>query len=653
MSVVSYETQGKYGLIRLNNPPVNALSQALRQGIIEAVEKAQVDDCEVILLLCEGRTFIAGSDISEFGKPPLEPSLPKVCQTLETSAKPVIALLHGTALGGGFEVALSCHYRIALDTTQVGLPEVKLGLIPGSGGTQRVPRLAGVKAALDLITSGDAIAADKALSIQLVDHVVKGDLLVAAMVHIDQLINQDYKFTAVGSREACCEEDSTALLDQYRKTLSKRKRGQQAPQYIVDSIEDSLILNLQDGLAAERKRFVACRESEQSAAMRHVFFAERNCARVKGLDRNTTHRDIQQVAVIGGGTMGAGIAICFLDAGFQVILLEINAEALDAGISRIHKHYARMQDKGRIGSENAKRILSGLTGTFDYQDLSESDLVIEAVFENLEVKQEVFKKLESVCKPGAVLATNTSYQNVNEIAKVTARPQDVVGMHFFSPANIMRLLEIVRADATADDVLVTMLALAKRIGKISVVAGVCYGFIGNRMLRAYTREAQQCLLQGATPEQIDRVMEDFGMAMGPLAVGDLAGLDIGYKARQALIGEDKDNPQDFCIADTLAKMGRLGQKAGSGYYRYEAGSRQRNIDPEVQTIIESQSQQYGVTRKPIGEQTILERLLGALISEGEALLNEGIAQRASDIDLVYIHGYGFPAYRGGPMFFNQ
>ncbi len=651
MSVVSYQLEGDIGVIRLNNPPVNALSHALRMGIQDAVTQAQNDASLALVLICEGRTFIAGADISEFGQAPMLPSLPELLNIVEASQKPIIAAIHGTALGGGLETALACHYRCALSTAQVGLPEVKLGLLPGAGGTQRVPRLAGIKAALDLITSGAPITADKALNIGLIDKVVEGDLLTAALDFAQEVIEQGAELKKVSDLVVNKAGASTEFFAEYRASLSKRFRGQEAPQRIVECIEAALNTPFDEGMKVERRLFAECMQSSQSAALRHIFFAERLSSKIKDLPKETRLKDIKRVGIIGGGLMGGGIAMNFVNVGIPVTLLEINDEALQRGQALIAKNYAMTVSKGKLTAELAAQRQDMITGTTEYNDFADMDLVIEAVFENLDIKKQVFSQLDKVCKQGAILASNTSYQDVNLIAQSTSRPQDVIGLHFFSPANVMKLLEIVRGDKTSDEALATSMAIAKTIKKVPALSRVCYGFIGNRMLRQYAREAQLCLLEGSTPQNIDTVMQNFGMAMGPLAVGDLAGIDIGYKAREGLSDQEKGDVRTYCIADALYEMGRLGQKTGAGYYKYDPDTRQRIVDPIVLEVIEAQAKKRGVERKVINDETILDRLTFALINEGFKILEEGIAQRPSDIDVVYAFGYGFPAFRGGPMFY--
>lgn len=649
MSVVNYQVENGIGIIRVNNPPVNALSQALRIGIQDAIKTAQTDDSKAVVIFCEGRTFIAGADITEFGKPPMSPGLPQVVEEIEQSAKPVVAALHGTALGGGLEVALGSHYRVALASAKVGLPEVKLGLLPGAGGTQRTPRLAGVKAALDLMTSGNPIGAAKAQAINLVDEIVEGDLLAGAIAFAQKLVETNAPIKRSGELQVEDGDNNVEFFDGYRKTLARRAKGQIAPQHIVSCVEAAANKPLKEGLQVERDLFMECISSPQSAAMRHMFFAEREAARVKDLPKDTALREIKSVGIIGGGTMGGGIAMNFANVGIPVKLLEISDEGLKRGLGIIEKNYAISAKKGKLTEAQMQQCLSLVEGTTNYDDLGDVDLVIEAVFENINIKKDVFTKLDEVCKPGAILATNTSYQDVDQIAAVTQRPQDVIGLHFFSPANVMKLLEIVRGEKTADDVIATCMKAAKTIRKVPVLARVCYGFIGNRMLQPYFREAQLCLIEGSTPEQIDTVMENFGMAMGPIAVSDLAGIDIGYKARETLSDEEKGPAKTFCVSDALVEMGRLGQKSGAGFYTYDPQTRKRMNDTKVMDIVTAQAKAQGIERREIGEEELLNRMTFGLINEGAKVLEEGIAQRPSDIDVVYIYGYGYPVSRGGPM----
>ncbi len=650
-NVVQYELQDNIGVISVNNPPVNALAQVVREGILNAVIAAQDDASEAIVLRCEGRTFIAGADITEFGKPPKDPWLPEVLSAIENSSKPVVAAIHGTALGGGFEVALACHYRCALASAKVGLPEVNLGLLPGAGGTQRVPRVAGVPAALDMITTGKPVAAPKAKDMGLIDEVVAGDDLAAAAVqYAKDLVASGAPLKRIRDISIDPSTIEPGFFDQARQRLAKRARGQIAPDRIVTCIEAAVNLPMDEGLQKERELFQELVQSPESAAMRHVFFAERQAAKIKDLSKDTPKRDINKVAIIGGGTMGGGIAMCFANVDIPVVMVEVDDEALQRGLGIVKKNYGITVSKGKMSEAQMESRLQLISGTTDYSDINDVDLVIEAVFENLDLKKDIFAKLDQTCKPGAILATNTSYQDVNAIAAATSRPQDVLGMHFFSPANVMKLLEVVRGDATADDALATAMQIGKKIGKVCVMSRVCYGFIGNRMLGGYGREAQMLLLDGCTPTQVDSALEDFGMAMGPLAMGDLAGLDVGYKARQART-DLPDDPRLYRMGTVLVEMGRHGQKTGSGFYQYDPQTRARQADPEVESLIQEEAEKLGVERREISDEEILERCFYPLINEGALILEEGIAQRPSDIDVVYVYGYAFPAAKGGPMFY--
>lgn len=645
--VVKYVLDGNIGVVSIDYPPVNALSQSVRQGVHAAISKAQTDASEAIVIICDGRTFIAGADITEFGKPPQEPFLPDLLNVIEDSTKPVVAAIHGTALGGGFETTLASHYRCALASAMIGLPEVKLGLLPGAGGTQRTPRLGGVQAALDLMTGGNPIAATAALELGLIDKIIDGDLRDGAIAWARELVQQGVPPRKTS--ELPVPDFDAKIFDGYRTTLAKRARGQLAPQKIVDCVEAATRLPFKSGLDVERKLFMECMRSAQSAALRHLFFAEREAAKIEGLAKSTPQRAVDSVGIIGGGTMGGGIAMSFANAGIPVTLIEISAEALARGLSIVDKNYAGGVKRGKLSEEKAAKCRAFICGSTDYASLADADLVIEAVFEDPELKKDIFARLDKACKPGAILATNTSYQDVNAIAAATKRPQDVIGLHFFSPANIMKLLEVVRAEKTADDVLATCMSLAKRIRKVPVMSGVCYGFIGNRMLQPYFREAQLCLIEGATPAQVDTAMEQWGMAMGPIRVADLAGIDVGYKARQALPESERGDPRAFRVADVLAEAGRLGQKSGAGFYLYNPETRRHESDPAVLRIIEHEAAAFGVERRDIADEEIVDRLVYALVNEGMRIVDEGIAQRPGDIDVVYVYGYGFPAWRGGPM----
>ncbi len=647
--MVTLERRGDIDIVTIDNPPVNAFSHAVRASLMKVILAADAGDSRSIVLRCAGRTYVAGADITEFGKPPKDPGLPELLDCIENCSKPVVAALHGTALGGGLESAIASHYRIATHDARLGFPEVLLGLLPGAGGTQRTPRLMGVETALNFIVTGKPISADAALASGLIDRIAEGDLLDAALAYAQELVDSNAAPRRASILPIEVEGLAEDFFEQARAAIGRKTRGLPAPQRIVDCIERATKVGFEQGSTFEREKFVELMNSSESAGLRHVFFAERQASKIEGIDRNTPLRPVNSVGIIGAGTMGGGIAMNFANAGIEVVLLELNQEALDRGIGICRKNYQRSAAKGRFTQEQVEQFMGRINGTTAYDDLAEVDLVIEAVFEDPQIKYDVFRKLDAVCKPGAILASNTSYQDIDAIAAVTSRPQDVLGMHFFSPANVMKLLEVVRGEKTADDVLATVMKLAKRIRKVAALSRVCYGFIGNRMLGGYFREAQMLLLEGATPSQVDSAMQSFGMAMGPLAVGDLAGLDVGYKARQAL-PDRPDHPATH-IADQLVEMGRMGQKTGAGYYRYDPETRKRMDDPEVETMIQAEAERLGIEPRTISDEEIVARVIYPLINEGARILEEGIAQRASDIDIVYIYGYGFPAHRGGPMFY--
>ena len=647
--IVTLERRGDIEIITIDNPPVNVFSHAVRAALLDAFVEADASASRAIVLHCAGRTYVAGADITEFGKPPKEPLLPDLLNRIENCSKPVIAALHGTALGGGLESAITSHYRIAVPDARLGFPEVLLGLLPGAGGTQRVPRLMGVEAALDFMIAGKAIGADTALESGLIDRIAEGNLLDAALAYAQELVDNGAAPRCSSKLPVDLDGVAENFFEQKRAAVARKTRGLPAPQHIIDCVEAATKFDFQRGSAFEREKFAKLMNSPESAGLRHVFFAERQASKIEDVARNTPLRPVNSVGIIGAGTMGGGIAMNFANAGIAVILLELDTEALDRGIEICRKNYQRSAAKGRFTPEQVEQFMGLISGTTSYKDLTGVDLVIEAVFEDPQIKYEVFRKLDAVCKPGAILASNTSYQDIDAIAAVTSRAQDVLGMHFFSPANVMKLLEVVRAEKTADDVLATVMKLAKKIRKVAVLSRVGYGFIGNRMLGGYFREAQMLLLEGATPSQVDSAMQSFGMAMGPLAVGDLAGLDVGYKARQAL-PDRPDHPATH-VADQLVEMGRLGQKTGAGYYRYDPETRKRLADPEVEALIRTEAGRLAIEPRTFSDEEIVARVIYPLINEGARVLEEGIAQRAGDIDIVYIYGYGFPAHRGGPMFY--
>ena len=647
-----FEKRGDVGIIWINNPPVNAISVGVREAIIDGVTKlAQDPELKVGILACEGRTFMAGADITEFGKPPLSPSLHDAIKAVENSAKPIVAAIHGTAFGGGLEVALACHYRVAIASAKVGLPEVKLGLLPGAGGTQRLPRLIGVEAALGMIVSGDPTPATQAAKAGVIDKLIEGDLLEGAVAYAKDLVARKAPLRKVRDINVDAGKVPAGFFEEARKRIAKEKKTLFAPQRIVDALE-AATLPFEQGMARERELFIQCAQNSQSKALQHVFFAERKAANVPNLDKSVTKRDIKSVAIIGAGTMGGGIAMNFLNVGIPVTLLEMKQEALDRGVAVIRKNYENTASKGKLTLQQVEQRMGLLKPTLSYEDLTQADLIIEAVFETMAIKKDVFGKLDKAAKKGAILASNTSYLSIDEIADSTSRPSDVVGMHFFSPANVMRLLEIVRGAKTAQDVLMTVVDVAKRINKVGVVCGNRDGFIGNRMLGGYSYQASLMVLEGAMPEQVDAALRNFGMPMGVLQMGDLAGLDVGYKSRK-----DRD-PASFDgrvsrSADLLVEMGRMGQKTQAGYYDYAPGDRTPRPSAVVADIIEKVSKEYGIARRKFTDEEIVERCFLALMNVGCEVLSEGVAYRSSDIDIVYLYGYGFPAYRGGPMFWAE
>jgi len=647
--IVGFSKEGNIGLITVNNPPVNALSQAVRAGIRSGIEKGIADsDIAAMIIICDGRTFIAGADIREFGKAPRAPYLPDVCQFIEDSPKPVIAAIHGTALGGGLEIPLSCHFRIAVATAKVGLPEVKLGLLPGAGGTQRLPRVAGVQVALEMITSGTPIAAAKAKAVGILDEIVEGDLKAAAMAYAKKVVDEKLPIRRMSSLVA--KADSPGLFDDFAKSIARKSRGFIAPFKCIEAVKAATELPFPEGMKRERAIFMELQASDQSKAQRHVFFAEREVVRIPGLPDDQPTREIKSVGILGAGTMGSGIAMCFANAGIPVMLLDIKQEFIDKGMAVIGKNYANTVAKRKLKQEVMNKRISLIKPTLAYEDLKDVDLVIEAVFEDMAIKREVFAKLDEVCKPGVILATNTSYLNVNDIAAITKRPQDVMGMHFFSPANVMRLLENVRGAKTSPDVYATAMKVGKTIGKVPVLVGVCDGFVGNRMLAKRTRECGFMLEEGALPWQIDKVIYNFGFPMGPYAMGDMAGLDVGWRNRKAKMDVLTPREKKCNILDKICEMGRFGQKTGSGFYKYDE-KRNATPDPFIEELIIKHSQEVGIKRRTITDQEIIERAIYSMINEGAKILEEGIAARPLDIDVVWLYGYGFPIYLGGPMFY--
>jgi len=639
-AVTDLTVEGGIAVVTLDSPPVNALSADVRDGLAAAMAAATGDpSVKAVVLICAGRTFIAGADISEFGKPARGASLPDVQAAIENSRKPVVAAIHGTALGGGLEVALVCHYRVAVGAAKFGLPEVKLGLLPGAGGTQRLPRVVGAAKALTMVTTGMPIGAKEALTSGLVDAVVT-DLRVEAIAFAQRVVADDLPLKRVRDRDVA--DVTPGMFDTYRAANVKLFRGFEAPEANLKCIEAAATLPFDDGMAVERRLFVGLMSGLQSKAQRYVFFAERMANKIDGLDVNAPLLPVTSVGVVGAGTMGGGIAMNFLNAGIPVTIVEMSREALDRGVATIRRNYDNTAAKGRMTVDDVTARMALLTPVvdLDLESLSAADMIVEAVFENMDIKRQVFAKLDRVAKPGAIIASNTSYLDVDAIAAATSRPESVLGLHFFSPANVMRLLEVVRGAKTAPQVLATAMATAKKIGKVAVVAGVCDGFIGNRMLAARQREAMALIVEGALPADVDRVLFDFGFPMGPFQMSDLAGLDIGWSA---------DTSKGETIRDRLCEAGLRGQKNGRGFYDYDA-QRNRAPSPIAEKIILDYAAERGVNRRQIDDAEILERCLYPMVNEGAKILEEKMAQRASDIDIVWINGYGWPVYRGGPMF---
>jgi len=652
MSVTQYELHGNVAVIRINNPPVNGLGYDVRRGIVDGIQQAEGDSqVAALVIIGNEKLFSGGADIREFGTPKMvaEPNLNTMITYLDTATKPVIAAIMGTCMGGGLELALACHYRIAKGDTQIAMPEVKLGLLPGAGGTQRLPRAIGLEPALNLIVSGETIPAGMLMGSKLFDQFSQGDLLQDALALAKKVI--DEKLPIKRLRDVKVEHPTPeAFILWARTAVGQKAKNFPAPHKCIDAVEAAVFKEFDEGQKIEREAFVQLMMTDESRALRHIFFAERAAGKIADVPEDTPVREIKKIGVVGAGTMGGGISINFLNANIPVVLLETKQDALDRGVSNIRKIYSERVAKGKLKQDKAEQRLALLQPTLSYDDFKEVDLVIEAVFEDLSVKESVFKKLDEVCKPGAILASNTSTLDLNKIAAFTQRPQDVVGLHFFSPANVMRLLEVVRGVNTAKDVLHTSMKLAKTIKKTAVLSGVCDGFIGNRMIAVYAREAWIMLTEGASHRQIDAAIEKFGFAMGPFKMSDLAGGDIGWAIRKRRYAENPDMPRAL-IADKLCEMGRFGQKTGAGYYRYEPGKRDALYDPLVDEVIAETRKELGITPRAISDTEIVQRCVFALVNEGARILEEGIAQRASDIDLVYLMGYGFPIHRCGPMIY--
>jgi 3-hydroxyacyl-CoA dehydrogenase len=653
--LVNYTRRGPVAVITINNPPVNALSPGVPEGIAKGIETAAADpEVKAIVVIGGGRTFIAGADIKEFGKVTSgeKPrfSLNSVLETIENSTKPVVMAIHGTAFGGGLEVAMAGHYRVAAPSAQVGQPEVKLGIIPGAGGTQRLPRLAGVAKAVEMCALGEPIDAKAASAAGVIDKLIDGDLLEGAIAFAQEVAAKPIVKTRDRKEKLTDGAGNTAIFAVAREQARKTKRGQMAPLAAIDAVEAATKLNFDDGIAREAEIFRICLFSTQSKALIHAFFGERAVSKIPDVPKETKTYDIKRAAVIGAGTMGGGIAMNYANAGIPVIVKETAQDALDRGIATIRKNYENSVKKGRFSQAVMDQRMALMTPQLTYDGFDQADIIVEAVFEGMALKKEIFAAIDKIAKPDCVLASNTSTLSIDEIASATGRPQMVIGHHFFSPANVMRLLEIVRGAKTSKEVIATSMALAKKLNKVGVLAGNCRGFIGNRMIHCYGREAQFLIEEGAEVEQVDGAIYDFGLAMGPLAMGDLAGLDVGWRIRKEFKHLEKPGVRIPHVADALCELGRFGQKTGKGYYAYDA-NRKPSPDPEVTALIEKVAKDHGIQRHTVTNEEIIERTIYALVNEGARILEEGIALRAVDIDIVYLNGYGFPAWRGGPMFY--
>lgn len=656
--LVQLSRDGDIAVITIVNPPVNALSPGVPEGIGESIAAIQNDDAiKGAVLIGSGTTFIAGADIKEFGKITSGQrregiNLNDLLLQIEDSSKPVVAAIHGTAFGGGLETAMACHFRVAVPSAQVGQPEVNLGIIPGAAGTQRLPRLAGVAKAVEMCAFGAPVKAADALKAGIVDRVVEGDLLEGAKAFLREKIRAGGPHVKTRDKNEKLEGAgaSAEVFEAARAEARKTKRGIKAPLAAIDAVEAATKLSFEEGCKREREIFTDCLFSDQSKAMIHVFFGEREVSKIPGIGKETKTYDIKNAAVIGAGTMGGGIAMNYANAGIPVIIREVEQSALDRGMATIAKNYSNSVKKGRFSQEEMDRRMALITPQLTWDGFDQADIVVEAVFEGMALKKEVFTELDRICKPDAVLASNTSTLNIDEIASVTARPQMVIGHHFFSPANVMRLLEIVRGKQTSNEVIATSMNLARKLKKVGVLVGNCRGFVGNRMIHQYGREAQFLVEEGALPQDVDGALYAYGMAMGPLAMGDLAGLDVGYRIRKEYAHLDDPNVRHPALADRIVEMGRHGQKTQAGWYRYDE-QRRPQPDPEVEKLIEATSKELGIERRPISAEEIVDRTIYALVNEGAKILEEGYALRAVDIDIIYVNGYGFPAWRGGPMWY--
>ena len=651
--VIGFELRGRLAIITIDNPPVNALGLEVRQGLISQVDRASLDEkVAAIVLIGLGRTFPAGADIREFDKPVQEPHLLSIIDHWDTIEKPIIAAIHGTALGGGLELALGCHFRVAVQAAMFGTPEVKLGIFPGAAGTQRLPRVAGLEHALELILLGEPISAMKAFQYGIVDQIIEGDLLDGAISFAEKILEEKMprRVSSQPKQGIGSPDDFKDIIQKYRDLASRKMRGQDSPHQALASVVDGLEMPYEQAVIKDRERFPICKDSDQSKALRYAFFAEREASKIPGVGKNISARAITNGGVIGLGTMGQGIVMCFANAGIPVQVLESSQEALENGIKNIQQNYQGMVDRGRISDQEMVNCLDLISTSTDYSTVADSDLIIEAVFENLELKKDIFSKLDSVIKKGAVLATNTSYMDINQIASVTSRPEDVIGLHFFVPAQVMKMLEVVRTKYSSNEAIATGMGLAKIFKKVGGVAGVSHGFVANRSRAPMVREANFLVEEGASPAQIDKVLRDFGMPMGVLAVSDMSGLDVSWRMRKSLAHLHDDEERYPYLADRLCEMGRLGRKTGSGWYTYGEGGTVPIPDPQVDIIAQEVAIETGIERRQISDSEIADRCLFAAVNEGAKILEEGIAYRASDIDIMWQYGFGFPRWRGGIMY---
>lgn len=653
--VVSLSIEDGIAIVTVDSPPVNAINQQIRAGLMAQFKAADADDgVSAIILMCAGRTFMAGADLKEFDEPIAEPGYHEAFAVIENCSKPVVAALHGTALGGGLEAALACHYRCAVPGARMGLPEVSLGIIPGAGGSQRLPRLIGAKEALLFILGIAPVAADKALALGVVDKIVDGDLKEGAISYAKELVSSGAGTRKTSEMPVDTEGYDDDFMAEARQLASRRARGQNAPELVIEAVNNAVVLPFDDGIREEKRIGDAALVSDEARALRYIFFAEREIGNIPGLPDDTARLPFDSIAILGAGTMGGGIAMNFANAGIPVTIVDMSDEAVERGLGVVEKNYQSTVSKGRMSEAQMAERMSLINGSSDYNQIADKDVVIEAVFEDLELKKKVFAQIDGICKPGAIIATNTSTLDIDEIAAATSRPESVVGLHFFSPANVMKLLEIVRAKETSPEVLATAVDIGKKIRKVGVVAGVCFGFIGNRMMvEGFHREADQMLLEGASPEQVDRVMYDFGFPMGPWAMHDMAGVNVMHSILSTTDKREVNPPPYFNVLYQIGELGRFGQRTHAGFYRYEEGSRTPLNDPIVDQLIKDEAAKMGMTRKPISDEEILERCVLGLINEGAKILADGIAYRPGDIDVIWSYGYGFPRRFGGPMYYGD